>query len=161
MNALAHLAALDRAAYRFAAKRASRPTVPLHALPKSKFSDATANELTRRSASRAVIRCIQLQGGYARSGVPVRVNTQGQYSEKLGKWTTGTTRRGTADVHAVAFGLHLSIEVKIGRDRLSDEQRATAEDVERAGGRYFVARDFASFYAWFSALSQTEGGERA
>lgn len=147
MNAaLAHLAALD-----FEAKRASRPTVPLHALPKSKFSDATANELTR-----AVIRCIELHGGYA-----VRINTQGQFNEKLGKWTTGTTRRGTADVHAVAFGLHLSIEIKIGRDRLSDAQRATAEDVERAGGRYFVARDFETFYAWFSALSQTEGGERA
>lgn len=151
MNALHHLAALD-----LEAKRAQHPTVPPHALVKSRFSDATANELTR-----AVLRCIELHGGYA-----VRINTQGQFNEKLGKWTTGTTRRGTADVHAVVNGLHLSIEIKIGRDRLTGEQRATAEDVERAGGRYFVAHDFETFYAWFVGLppgdaSQTKGGPDA
>lgn len=138
MNALQTLAALD-----LEAKQRQHPTVPAHALVKSKFSDTTANELTR-----AVIRCIELHGGYA-----VRINTQGQFNEKLGKWTTGTTRRGTADVHAVAFGLHLAIEIKVGRDRLSDAQQATAEDVEQAGGRYFVARDFETFYAWFATLA--------
>lgn len=138
MNALQTLAALD-----LEAKQRQHPTVPAHALVKGKFSDATANELTR-----AVIRCIELHGGYA-----VRINTQGQFNEKLQRWTTGTTRRGTADVHAVAFGLHLSIEIKVGRDRLSGAQQATAADVERAGGRYFVARDFEAFYAWFSALA--------
>ncbi|GAA4470451.1 hypothetical protein GCM10023189_59060 [Nibrella saemangeumensis] len=124
------------------AKRLKCPNVPAFAIKPTKYSDKTANDLTR-----AIIRCIELYGGYA-----VRVQTQGQFNEKLGRWTKGTTKTGTADIHGIYNGQHLSIEVKIGRDRQSEAQRRTADQVSRSGGLYFIAKDFESFWQWFHAI---------
>jgi hypothetical protein len=118
------------------------PNVPDHCLVKPKYSDTTANDLTT-----CIIDYIKFIGGYA-----VRINTQGQYNEKLKKWTKGTTTRGTADVHACISGLHFSIEIKIGKDQLSTYQIETKRQVEQAGGFYFVAGDFPAFYEWINSI---------
>jgi Holliday junction resolvase len=62
----------------------------------------------------------------------------------------GTTKRGTADIHAVIGGRHVSIEVKAGRDRMSDAQHKTKAAIESCGGVYYIACDFASFTEWYS-----------
>ncbi len=142
MTALQHLNALDDQ------RKAQRsPNFPVKYIPKSKYNDRDANGLTT-----AVIACIELHGGYA-----VRINTQGQYNEGLGRWTKSQTRKGTADVHAILNGQHLSIEIKVGKDQLSDDQRKTAYEVEKAGGRYYVDRNFETFWQWFTALQTKEG----
>lgn len=143
MTALQQLNALA-----YQCKAAKNPSVPAQCIPKSKYNDRHANGLTT-----PVIACIELYGGYA-----VRINTQGRYNEELGQWTKSQTRKGTADVHGILNGQHLSIEIKVGKDRLSDDQHRTAYDVEKAGGRYYFARDFGTFWQWFTAL-QTKGGE--
>lgn len=119
-------------------KKELYPNVPHYALIKPKFSDKDANSLTK-----CILEYFRLNGGYA-----VRINTQGQYNEKLGRWTKGTTKRGTADVHACLNGMHYSIEIKIGKDTLSEHQEETQSQVTAAGGNYFVAKDFQSFYDW-------------
>lgn len=119
-------------------KAEKHPSFPAYARVKSNYTDKNANEL-----STAIVACINLHNGYA-----VRVNTQGQFNEKLGRRTFGTTRKGTADIHACMLGRHLSIEVKFGRDNLSDEQLETGLDVERAQGLYFVARTYNAFWSW-------------
>jgi len=63
-----------------------------------------------------------------------------------------TIKKGTADIHAVWKGMHLSIEVKIGADRQSPEQKAIETDVKAAGGHYFIAKDFDTFYNWITTL---------
>ncbi len=134
-TALQRLAALD-----LEAKQHKHSGVPAAYVPKTKFEDRTANGLTR-----CVTRWIELHGGYA-----PRIQSQGQYNEQLGRWTKGTTRKGTADVHAVYHSQHLSIEIKIGRDRQSIDQKNTAQMVERAGGCYYIAKTFEAFAAWFT-----------
>ena len=121
------------------AARKKYPAVPDYALPKIKYNDTTANGLTA-----CIVDFIRFNGGYA-----VRINTQGQYKENIGKWVKGSTTKGTADVHAVVNGKHLSIEVKIGRDRQSEAQKQTEERIIQAGGLYFIARDLPSFIKWF------------
>lgn len=128
-----------------AAKAAKHPNFPDNARVKSRYSDDSANALTT-----AILACIELHGGYA-----VRINTQGQYNEKLGRRTFSTTRKGTADIHGCLSGRHLSIEVKFQGDTLSEEQKSTASDVERAGGLYFVARDYEAFWHWFQTQFPT------
>ncbi|MDD4033461.1 MAG: hypothetical protein PHS48_09490 [Bacteroidales bacterium] len=125
--------------------RSKHPTLPESAAIPRTYTDRTANGLTR-----AIIDFIRLRGGYA-----TRINTTGQI--RAGKWVKGTTSRGTADIMAVYQGFHLSIEVKIGRDRMSRHQLATRDNVEAAGGLYFIARDFQSFFDWITALDKTEG----
>ena len=133
-TALQRLAALD-----LEAKQQKYPGVPPAYIPKTKFEDKTANGLTK-----CVTRWIELHGGYA-----PRIQSQGQYNERLGRWTKGTTRKGTADVHAVYHGQHLSIEIKVGRDKQSTAQQKTAQLVEQAGGCYYIARTFEGFLHWF------------
>lgn len=140
-DALRHLAALA-----LEHNRQRYPNVPEHARPKPKYSDRTANGLTR-----CIIDYLRFNGHYA-----TRIQSQGQYSPKLDKWVKGKTTKGTADIHAIAHGRHLSIEVKIGRDRQSDHQKEAQRQIENAGGMYFVARDFQSFVDWLHAI-KTDG----
>jgi hypothetical protein len=142
MEALKELSrlALDR-------KRQQHPLFPEHALVKPKYSDKDANGLTK-----CILDYIRLSGGYA-----VRINSQGQYNERLGQWTKGTTTRGTADIHACLNGKHLSIEIKVGRDQQSDHQKEAQNEIEQAGGLYFIARNFQAFADWLSG--KRKGGE--
>lgn len=112
------------------------------------YSDATANGLTN-----AIIDFIIFSGGDAN-----RINTQGQFRKIKGemKWTHGGTRRGTADIHAIFQGRHISIEIKIARDVQSDAQKAECERVTRAGGLYFVARSMNSFLEWWDEQFKTQ-----
>jgi hypothetical protein len=123
-------------------KSTQYPNVPPHYLLKPQYSDKTANELTK-----CILDYIQLLGGYA-----VRINTQGQYNEKLQQWTKGTTARGTADIHACIEGRHFSIEVKVGKDRMSQYQLEVRQQVEQASGYYYVASTFPAFYEWLNNL---------
>jgi hypothetical protein len=46
-------------------------------------------------------------------------------------------------------GRHVSIEVKHGKDRMSEFQKQTETEVKEAGGDYVIARTFQGFYDWF------------
>lgn len=126
------------------------------------MSDKTANGLTK-----CIIDWITLKGGYAN-----RINTQGQarvnkiprYNILTGKteyrdsvtWTPSTTRIGTPDIDAIIQGKAVKIEVKIGKDKLSEAQKKHLEDIARAGGMYFVARDMDSFVTWYQQNFENE-----
>ena len=102
---------------------------------KTKFRDDTANGLTQ-----CVTSWLQLHGYFAG-----RVNTTGTYNKKLGRFIHSGSRKGMADVTAVINGRHVSIEIKIGRDRLRPEQLKVKNEVEQAGGCYIVAASFDNF----------------
>ena len=126
------------------------------------MSDKTANGLTK-----CIIDWITLKGGYAN-----RINTQGQarvkkiprYNILTGKteyrdsvtWTPSTTRIGTPDIDAIIKGKAVKIEVKIGKDKLSEAQKKHLEDIARAGGLYFVARNMDSFVEWYEQNFENE-----
>jgi len=111
-----------------------------------RYSDATANGLTR-----AVIDWIRFHGGDAQ-----RINTTGTARRMDGKmkWTPSGMRKGTADIHAIVSGRAVSIEVKIGRDKMSEAQHRERDRVERAGGLYYVAKSMAGFIEWYQRTFQ-------
>lgn len=106
------------------------------------YSDKTANGLTR-----CIIDWITYNGGDA-----MRINTTGTMRKINGamKWTRSGMRKGTADIHAIIGGKAVSIEIKIGRDRMSTYQHKERERIERAGGMYFVARSMTEFITWYN-----------
>ena len=130
------------------------PNIPEHALPKPKYSDRTANGLTK-----CIVDYVNLIGGIAE-----RRNSMGRYLEpktytnvfgkkvqlSKGKYIPTTGRKGTSDISGVFNGVPLAIEVKIGRDNLSEAQRAYKVHFEASGGLYFIAKDFQGFYNEFS-----------
>jgi len=121
-------------------KRELYPNIPEYAIPKPKYSDSTANGLTQ-----CIIDYLRLNGWYA-----VRINTMGMYKEDLGKYVKSQTTKGTADIHACINGIHVSIEVKIGRDTQSDFQKETETKVKQSGGQYIIAKDFENFLYWYN-----------
>lgn len=122
------------------AKR-KHPTCP-HLAPRT-FRDDRANDLTR-----CVVQYIILKGGFAS-----RINNQGTFNRKLNKYIPSTSKRGLADVMATYQGKSLHIEIKIGRDKQSENQLKVEAEVNRSGGHYILARDFESFYNWFNQLN--------
>ena len=142
------------------------PNFPEYAIPKEKFSDKTANELTK-----TICKFITYIGGQAE-----RISNQGQYRDNTkvdtdvlgrkrtigsGTWTKGHGTNGTADISSTipikmkngqTIGLSLKIEVKIGKDRMSQAQGRYKEEIEKTGGRYMIAKDFDSFLIEFREL---------
>lgn len=105
------------------------------------WSDATANGLTK-----CITDWITFHGGFAS-----RINSTGMM-RKIGgqmRWTKGSSVKGIADIMATVNGRSLHIEVKIGKDRMSDAQKKVQAQVEASGGLYFVAKDMGSFVEWW------------
>ena len=103
--------------------RRDHPNFPEYAIPPQPYRDDTANGLTK-----CIVDYIRYNGGQAE-----RINT-----------------KGSADISATIAGRSVKIEVKIGLDRQSEAQRRYQATVERAGGLYFIAKDFTSFIEWYS-----------
>lgn len=136
-------------------KKQKYPNVP-HLL-KPEFRYDTANGLTK-----CIIAFIKLKGGQAE-----RINTTGRlidrrktytdvvrFKRTIGsvEWVKGTTTPGSADISATVAGKSVKIEVKIGADRQSEKQKQYQSDIERAGGIYYIAKDFTSFVNWYNEM---------
>ena len=126
--------------------RELHPTLDPRFIAPRTFRDDTANSLTD-----CIVKYITLCGGFAS-----RISNQGTYIQKLGKYIPSTSRKGLADVMATFRGLSLHIEVKAGKDVQSDEQKKIESEVRQAGGYYFLAKDFESFYKWLNAFENEQ-----
>lgn len=132
------------------------PNFPSQAIPIPSYSDKSANGLTK-----CIIDWLQLNGHQAE-----RINTMGVARVEKGitdevfnrgtpqkiTWTKGTGTKGSADISATINGFSVKIEVKYGKDKQSDHQKKYEETVKSAGGVYYIARDFDSFYDWYELL---------
>ncbi len=131
------------------------PSLPEPCRCAPSYTDRTANGLTK-----CIIDFLRLKGHQAE-----RVVVMGRYLDNskivtdvtgrlhrigTGKWIPGSMQRGSADISAVINGRAVKIEVKIGRDRQSEAQKAYQQQVEAAGGIYFVATTFDQFFKWYN-----------
>lgn len=153
----------DLAKLKFESLKLTYPSVPVHAIPLPKFTDATANGLTK-----CVIDFILLNGYQAE-----RINSMGRQvdnrqtvtdifgnSRVIGstKWIKGTGKKGTADISATIKGRSVKIEVKCKATKdnyQSPEQKAYQLQIEKAGGTYIIARTFKDFRDWYNNFIQT------
>ena len=130
------------------------PELRVGQYPKFKYSDRTANGLTK-----AVLDFLRFSGWQAeRISVTGRpIDERVTYTDILGnvrqvgriRWIKPNMQRGSADVSATIKGRSVKIEVKIGRDRQSEVQKKYQREVETAGGLYVIATNFDEFYKWF------------
>ncbi|GAB3639718.1 VRR-NUC domain-containing protein [Spirosoma arcticum] len=135
-TALAHLNTL---ADQHKAQRS--PNFPAKYIPRSKYNDRDANGLTK-----CIVDFCNLTGHFA-----TRLQSTGTYRADVNKYIPSQQRAGLPDVFAVIEGRAVFVEVKHGFDRLSEVQNETISDLQRAGASVYIARDFQSFYNWFTA----------
>jgi len=115
------------------------PNLPI---VRDKMNDSTANGLTK-----CIVKYIELKGGFAS-----RISVQGTFNVRTQRYIPSTSRKGLADIMAIYNGVPISVEVKVGKDVQSDAQKKIEKEVNQAGGRYFIARDFSSFVEWIDGL---------
>jgi hypothetical protein len=128
----------------------SYPNVPRYALSAPKYEDKTANGLTK-----CIIEFLQLSNHQAE-----RINTMGrpidnrkQVTDVIGRtktigsmtWGKSTATKGSADISATIQGRSVKIEVKIGADRQSEDQKVYQANIEKSGGKYWIAKNFDDF----------------
>ncbi len=138
-------------------KLRANSSMPDYAIPKPKFTDNSANALTK-----SIIAWIELNGYQAE-----RINNTGRYVDNKktvknimgqsitigsGQYIPGTGTKGTADISATIKGKSIKIEVKYGKDRQSEAQKEYQASIERSGGVYFIAKDFESFYNFYQTI---------
>lgn len=130
-----------------------------------KHRDDTANGLTR-----CIIAYLKYKGWQAErintTGIPL--DTRRTVTDVLGRtrtigsvqWRTSGATVGSADISATIKGRSVKIEVKAGRDRMSEAQRKYQHDIEAAGGFYYIAHNFTDFWKWYHRNFVQKGGEQ-
>lgn len=97
-----------------------------------------SNDLTK-----AIIHEFYLAGAYA-----WRASSVGIFDRKLGGYRTAA-KKGVSDILACYNGILIAVEVKIGKDRMSDEQVGFMRNILKVGGEAFVAKDIEEFKTWW------------
>lgn len=136
--------------------RCSESRMPPEYIVRTKYTDKTANGLTK-----AIVKWINLNGYQAE-----RISTSGRWVDNSkvvtdvlgnqkkigsGKYIKGSGTKGSADISATIKGRSIKIEVKM-KDKQSEAQIEYQKAIERAGGIYFIAKDFDSFYQFYTTL---------
>jgi len=139
-------------------KRAKYPNLPEYALTVPRYTDKTANGMTK-----AIIDYLKFEGWQAE-----RISVTGRYIDQSrtyvdilghhkkigsGKWIPTSGQKGTADISATIKGRSVKIEIKIGKDKQSNDQLTYQKQVEDAGGVYFIARDWKGFIDWYKTIA--------
>jgi hypothetical protein len=106
------------------------------------FRDDSAANLTK-----CIVAYLRLNGAFAS-----RLNNGGIYDYRLQKYRPGTNRRGLPDVMATYRNMSLMVEVKHGRDRMSEHQEKIKREQEQSGGLWFTAHNFTEFKIWFDNI---------
>jgi hypothetical protein len=104
--------------------------------PKAKQPGETANRITAN-----VIRIINLQSGC----VAYRINNVGVWDAAKGIHRKGNTEKGIPDIIACIMGEFWGIEVKAGRDKMSEEQCMRKFEIINAKGKFFEIRSTQEF----------------
>jgi hypothetical protein len=114
------------------------PLLPPHVLVKKRFKDTTANELTKT---------IIWDMYHVRGGVAYRINNGAVYDVKKKVYRKGVQRKGVPDIIGIIDGRFFGVEVKIGADRQSADQKEIEREINDAGGVYFVAKSYDDYLA--------------
>jgi hypothetical protein len=133
------------------------PNYPVDYIATPKYLDTTANGLTRCITdflmfSEHQAERISNTGRYI-DNTEIVTNVLGhQRTIGSGQYIKGTGTNGTADISATIKGRSVKIEVKIGKDRQSEAQKQYEQSVIDAGGQYWIAKDFDSFYFHYESF---------
>lgn len=68
-----------------------------------------------------------------------------------GKWIRSSMQKGSADLSAIIFGRSVKIEIKM-KDKQSPDQKAYQQQVESAGGLYWIVRSFDEFLSFYNTM---------
>ena len=111
--------------------------------PNVKKPAETANRITAN-----IIRVINLQVGC----VAYRINNVGVWDAAKQIHRKGATEKGIPDIIAIIRGQFWGIEVKAGKDKMSEDQLKRKFEILKAGGLFFEIRSTDEFVKIFKGF---------
>lgn len=103
----------------------------------------TAAKALTSARTTAIINCLRAFGHFVH-----RQNNTG-WQTKQGRWINPHGVRGVPDITGCTKdGRYLGVEVKTGRDKLSDFQKAYQAEIIKRGGFYLVAGTLDEIINW-------------
>ena len=106
---------------------------PRRPIQSQRFKDTTANDLTKT---------IIWDMYHVRGGAAYRINNGAVYDKKRNVYRKGVQRKGIPDIIGIIDGKFYGIEVKIGKDRQSADQKEIEKEINDSGGVYFIAKSY-------------------
>ena len=82
-----------------------------------------------------------------------RINSTGTYRDGIG-FVQNKSIKGFPDVIACLNGRFVGIEIKVGADFQSEDQKAVQARIEASNGRYLIVKDLETFKTWFDGKYQ-------
>ena len=80
------------------------------------------------------------------SGCMWRLQSQGQFDIKQNRWRPSGQKRGLPDcIGLLPNGRFIAVEVKIGRDKMSEYQELRRSEIINSNGHYLIARNLDDF----------------
>lgn len=136
--------------------RTRYPSLPESARCTRSYTDKTANGLQKAITDFLVFsghQCerIAVTGRYIDNSKVITDVLGSKRRIGSGKWIRSSMQKGSSDLSAVIFGLAVKIEVKM-KDSQSPDQKAYQQQVERAGGKYWICRSFEEFLSFYNEL---------
>lgn len=133
------------------------PNVPSIARVTPRYEDVTANGLTK-----CIVTWLTLNGHKAwRQSSEGRYRPGKQYTDVIGRtkiekgmYLPGTNK-GHGDVQCIMDGRFVAWEVKM-KDKQSDVQKKFQQEVENAGGKYFIVHSFDEFMRYYKQITSNE-----
>jgi hypothetical protein len=141
-----------------AKRRLKFPNVPENVLSYQKYTDKTANGLTK---------CIKTWFDLQPNAQAERISVMGRmvdcrktFIDIVGRqrvigntqYIPSSMKKGSSDLSCLYNGMTIKIEIKIGRDRQSDNQKKYQADIERAGGKYWIVTSWDDFITKIQTL---------
>lgn len=132
------------------------PTLPDYARCTRNYTDKTANGLAI-----CILDFLKFSGSQCE-----RIAVTGRYLDQSkvvtdvignkkrigsGKWIKSSMQPGTADLSATILGKSIKIEVKI-KDKQSPAQKKYQEQIESAGGEYWLCHSMDEFLSFYNKL---------
>jgi hypothetical protein len=140
-----------------AVRRLKYPSLPDHALIATKYTDKTANGLTK-----AIIKWFELEGGQAErvSCTGRMIDRRKTFTDVIGRtrqigstqWIKPSMKVGTADISIIYKKIAIRAEIKMGKDVQSEAQKKYQESIERAGGLYWLVTSWDDFITKIQTL---------
>lgn len=105
---------------------------------------STSNDLTQRI----------LDFLYRNEAYAWRAQSAGLFDRRLGTYRSAP-KTGVSDILGITKGRFFGVEVKIGKDKLRDEQIGFIKNIEHHGGKVFIAKELEPFQEEFSQWLDT------
>jgi hypothetical protein len=126
-------------------KAEQSPNFPARYIPNSRYNDRDANGLIR-----CLVDYLNFSGHFA-----THLGSTGAYRVNWQRLVSWQQQVELPDVFAVVGGRAMLIEVKHGKDQLSEARKRTIFELQKAGALIYIAHEFESFYYWFEQNIKT------